>query len=260
MPKKNETTPGTLGHRIRQLREDLDLSGEAFAKLVNANRTTVSMVESGKQDLYVKQLETYARVLHTSVYYLVTGNHDENHVVAEDLDLTDYSINFLRKAKKDSHELLEKEGVFFLNEFRYIIDILTRNPKFTISLFQYLVDSHKNILVNEYDPELGKRVPHPISVKDIDNFLAEDMDRVYRLRLLDELKKIHDNFDDTRKVIHNQIEDIIEEFGSRPSSEEADEDESNLEFENDEVTHGDYFRILMGEAIENSGGESNGND
>lgn len=235
MPKKNEPMPGTLGHRIRQLREDNDLSQESLAKLVRTNKNTVSLIESGKQDLYVHQLDDYARALNTSVYYLVTGVHDDNCAVADDLDLTDYSISFLRSwNKKLKHERETEEYLILRNNFKIIIDILTHNPEFVEQLYQYFCRYDFNSFVYKVD-DFGDDsfVDYErAEVKDILGFPLDSLERVYRLRILDELKSIRDSFEAERTKMHlenmahdRKIEQQRQEYYKSLPPEDPDEDD-----------------------------------
>ena len=259
MPRKNEPQPGTIGYRIRQLREDLDLSQEELAKLVNSNKNTISLVESGKQDLYTRQVEEYAKALKTSVYFLITGIHPENTQIAQDLDLTDHSISFLRKVRKDSQLEENGETVFFINEFKYVIDALTHNPRFTCNLFNYLTDSFKNLVVNDYDPIRCKRSNYSVRVKNILNFPYEDMEPIFRLSILDELKTVRDNYRDEAKRINNNIIDYIESISDHSNIESLAEAWQAEEVEDDPpIDINDVYRIAITKALE--GENENGND
>ena len=57
--------------RIRDLREDADLSQQEVAALLNVSQTTYSRYESGVLDIPWKSLVTLARYYKTSVDYLV---------------------------------------------------------------------------------------------------------------------------------------------------------------------------------------------
>ena len=57
--------------RIRDLREDADLSQQEVAALLNVSQTTYSRYESGILDIPWKSLVTLAQDYKTSVDYLV---------------------------------------------------------------------------------------------------------------------------------------------------------------------------------------------
>ena len=57
--------------RIRDLREDADLSQAQLAQLLNVSQTTYSRYERGLLDIPCASLVTLARFYHTSVDYLL---------------------------------------------------------------------------------------------------------------------------------------------------------------------------------------------
>lgn len=58
-------------YRIRNLREDKDLSQEQLAKLLNVSQTTYSRYEAGKIDIPSQSLILLAQYYSTSIDYLV---------------------------------------------------------------------------------------------------------------------------------------------------------------------------------------------
>lgn len=58
-------------YRIRDLREDADLSQEQLAKLLNVSQTTYSRYETGKLDIPTQSLIKLAKYYSTSIDYLV---------------------------------------------------------------------------------------------------------------------------------------------------------------------------------------------
>ncbi|APZ50138.1 transcriptional regulator [Jeotgalibaca sp. PTS2502] len=58
-------------YRIRDLREDKDLTQEQLAKLLNVSQTTYSRYESGNLDIPSQSLVKLAQYYSTSVYYLL---------------------------------------------------------------------------------------------------------------------------------------------------------------------------------------------
>lgn len=57
--------------RIRNLREDKDLSQEQLAKLLNVSQTTYSRYETGKLDIPSQSLIKLAQYYSTSIDYLL---------------------------------------------------------------------------------------------------------------------------------------------------------------------------------------------
>jgi transcriptional regulator with XRE-family HTH domain len=64
--------------RIRNLREDKDLSQEDIAKILNISQTTYSRYESGKLDIPSTALIQLSRFYETSIDYLL-GITDEKY-------------------------------------------------------------------------------------------------------------------------------------------------------------------------------------
>ena len=60
-----------LGHAIRQVREDRNLSQERLAELAGLHRTYVSSVEQGRRNLSVENIQKIANALGVSMTELV---------------------------------------------------------------------------------------------------------------------------------------------------------------------------------------------
>ena len=73
--------------RLKDLREDNDLSQEKVAKLLKITRPQYSLYETGKRDIPVDLLKILAEFYNTSIDYLV--------------DLTDVSKRYKKKKKKE---------------------------------------------------------------------------------------------------------------------------------------------------------------
>ena len=57
--------------RLKDLREDNDLTQEAIAKLLNITRPQYSLYETGKRDIPVDLLRILAKFYNTSLDYIV---------------------------------------------------------------------------------------------------------------------------------------------------------------------------------------------
>ncbi|OTP10822.1 hypothetical protein A5844_000956 [Enterococcus sp. 10A9_DIV0425] len=64
-------------YRIRNLREDADLSQEQIATLLNISQTTYSRYETGKLDIPTQALISLANYYSTSVDYLLNLTHEK---------------------------------------------------------------------------------------------------------------------------------------------------------------------------------------
>ncbi len=56
----NDSIQVKLGNRIKKLRIDQGISQEAFALMINMDRTYFSSVESGKRNVSIKNIEKIA--------------------------------------------------------------------------------------------------------------------------------------------------------------------------------------------------------
>lgn len=67
---KNENTIKKLGHKARIIRTDRGLSQEALAEKANLNRSFVGLLERGKTNITLKNLEQIANALDIDIKYL----------------------------------------------------------------------------------------------------------------------------------------------------------------------------------------------
>lgn len=62
---------GGEGMRIRDLREDKDLTQAEIAKILNCNRNTYTQYETGKRQIPLQVLVKLSRFYNTSIDYLI---------------------------------------------------------------------------------------------------------------------------------------------------------------------------------------------
>ena len=67
----------TIGEKIRNKREDMDLSQRDIAKLIPMNQSNYSKIESGTQEPNLQQLTRIAEILEVSIDDLLDINHQE---------------------------------------------------------------------------------------------------------------------------------------------------------------------------------------
>jgi transcriptional regulator with XRE-family HTH domain len=73
-----EETYIQVGERISQLRKSLEISQQKLAEMVGYETSTaISLIESGKRRVQLVELEQFAKVLHTSSQYLLTGKEPQ---------------------------------------------------------------------------------------------------------------------------------------------------------------------------------------
>lgn len=72
-----------VGYRIKELRiNNLNMTQEEFAKLLNCDRTYLSRIESGKQNITLESLEHICNLLNVSLkdFFMYM---DEDHIEEE---------------------------------------------------------------------------------------------------------------------------------------------------------------------------------
>ena len=62
--------------RIKELREDNDMSQEKLSKLLNIGQQTLSQYESNKRKLPIDLLERYAKIFNVSIDYIMGLTND----------------------------------------------------------------------------------------------------------------------------------------------------------------------------------------
>lgn len=78
MKKKSEIDNKTIGQRIREEREKLELSREKFAEIIGLSDYYVGQLERGERQMSLRVLFKIAKCLHVSLDYLIFGKtvHD----------------------------------------------------------------------------------------------------------------------------------------------------------------------------------------
>ena len=92
-----------IGEKIRNAREDIDLSQSEMAKLIPMNQSNYSKIERGAQEPNMAQLKRICQILKLDPRYLL-GLTDFEFVSGKDLQLLAeikslFKISFLRKQK-----------------------------------------------------------------------------------------------------------------------------------------------------------------
>lgn len=64
---KNTDTIKKLGHKVRIIRTDRMLSQESLAEKANLNRSFIGLLERGKTNITIKNLENIANVLEIDI-------------------------------------------------------------------------------------------------------------------------------------------------------------------------------------------------
>ena len=62
-----------FGRRVKELRQSLNLSQEAFAELADVHRTYVGMVERGEKNITLSNIAKFAKALEVEISELLDG-------------------------------------------------------------------------------------------------------------------------------------------------------------------------------------------
>ena len=143
---------------IAQLAEK---TGIGITKLKMIVGDTVD-VNGKKRKLNYDELFTVADALDITLYQLLSGNDDENHVVCEELGLSNDTVNRLKKKIHLAHAPYMQKAIDYLVSF----------PPVLMDIYLYLT--------NDY---------HPINT-DERILLTEDIERIDRLAILDDLMQL----------------------------------------------------------------------
>ena len=73
MPKVIKELNKTIGNRVREKRENLNLSREAFAELAGGSQSFINEIERGRSGMSSESLAAISKALCVSTDYLVFG-------------------------------------------------------------------------------------------------------------------------------------------------------------------------------------------
>lgn len=85
-----------IGEKIRNTREDMDLSQSDMAKLIPMNQSNYSKIERGVQEPNIEQLRKICKILKLDPRYLL-GIEDFEFVSSQDLNLLRDIKNVIKK-------------------------------------------------------------------------------------------------------------------------------------------------------------------
>ncbi|MBS3978131.1 MAG: helix-turn-helix transcriptional regulator [Syntrophomonadaceae bacterium] len=95
-----------IGYRIRQEREKLDLSREAFAEIIGLSDYYVGQLERAERQMSLSALIRICSCLHVSADYLLYGNARDHADTVQETASPSYSVKSAKTAEIIS--LLEK--------------------------------------------------------------------------------------------------------------------------------------------------------
>lgn len=118
--------------RIRELREDNDMSQEKLSKLLNIGQQTLSQYESNKRKLPIDLLEKYAEIFNVSIDYIMgrTDNPETNKSTTN----IKYQINggkFNKTTMKWGIKvIIVNEESIVIKELKEVIENITKNAHY----------------------------------------------------------------------------------------------------------------------------------
>ena len=169
----------TFGQRLYDLMVDKDMTVTQLAQLAGIkNRQKLSMVINDYVDtgnkkpraLTPEEIKAVAKVLDVSPTFLITGYDDENYTIGEELGLSNETVNRLKDMKNGM--------------VKQVIDVLVSDWSILMHLSEYLNSDFTTVQRNttfEFFP-----------VSELSGFDRNDLERVNRLRLLDDLQRIRE--------------------------------------------------------------------
>ena len=186
-----------IGRRIKALREDLDLTQADLAARVGIKQNKLSGIETGKQAVHVDELQGFAAALETTVSFLVSGCDPEHETVIRDLKLSDQAIRKLMiSAEKDQR-------------IQKAVDILVCDPDILPFLYHYFTDPVFDHLLWVHHGI--KKIPLEY-VRGIDQ---ADLERIIRLRVSDDLKRIRDGIQSKKSPEEREFDVLNDEYQAK---------------------------------------------
>lgn len=169
-----KVTKELIGERIGILRGEM--TQKELAEKSGVGLSTIKNTESKQQGRALSKIDDLLRIaeaLNVSPYQLLTGNDDENHVVCEELGLASETVNTLKTANDP--------------RIQKAIDIMVRNRDILPFLFHFFTDpdtvfESSGVYIKT---DSGERIPNP-------TYTQSDMERLCRLKLLDDLQAIRE--------------------------------------------------------------------
>ena len=118
------------------------------------------------------ELLLLASALNVSPYKLLTGNDDENHVVCEELKLSNDAINTIKELPESSREAIE---------------ILLRNKHLLFHLYHYFHGDFTRMTFNVSPIDTEEADFSTLDLQSFNGLSPDDIERLERLRLMDEI-------------------------------------------------------------------------
>lgn len=176
-----KVTKEDIGERIGKFRSMRDMTQKQLSEKSGVGESTIKNAESRKQNRSLSKIDDLLRIadaLEVSPYYLLTNNEEKNHVVCEELGLSNDAINTIKTLHQSHREALE---------------ILLRNKDLLFHLYHYFYGDFTRMTFDVSPTESEERSFSTVDLSSINGLSPNDLDRLERLRLLDELRIAREN-------------------------------------------------------------------
>ena len=223
----------TIGERIKALRTIKDqtrkesepkMTQARLADLVETSQVQIARYENDQSQIPACDLPKFARALNSSVSFIVEAADPENVTVAEDLGLSNESIEILKRTKDwyKYNGIPEEMLINYKPKNRAplhdLVNLILKNEELSLMLWRYLFTDLDNMYIKlpeRYDLVFrdGARMPNMevIPVSEMQNFRKDgqqepwlkDFEPIVRLQIMDELKSLRNSLTEERKVKEN---------------------------------------------------------
>ena len=215
-----DITKMTVEQRVMTLLEDHEpkMSQEDLGKAVGLTQGQISRIKRGERKINANEVISFANALHEDPVYILTGFHQTNYALSKELGLSDETITDLLDIQMDSEANLLTPGI---NMAALVIDTLVANKDLLTKLFGYFFRSLKTFVIDNRDGKFGHENPDFVSTEAdrVYNYPLLDFERLERMYLMDELKKVRDNLSERREEMSIKIRTIAQNKAENESGQ-----------------------------------------
>lgn len=125
MKKNNRINTSDMGMRIREKRENLDLTRERFAEIVDLSPLYVGQLERGERQMSLTALVKIAKSLHVTTDYIIYGEDkctSSSDIIKE--EFVEYASSSAVKGKNVLYDLLENCSSKELNLIENMVKLI----------------------------------------------------------------------------------------------------------------------------------------
>lgn len=125
----------SLGQRIKNLRDELDLTQEDLGKVLNVSKPTISRYEADTNEPNTDTLKKLAEYFNVSLDYLMGLTNIRNPYKNENIETVSERLEQYKTLKDDLIELMIRQGI--------IKDKSSVNEKH-LEFIEYAIETYKN--------------------------------------------------------------------------------------------------------------------